>query len=376
MYRIAEILPNDGALSMVNEVSFHPSGSYFAATYETINEVRIYDSCTRKLLRVLRNPESQLDGPHGVVFTDKYLLVANVHNRTRPGTINVYRNGGTPTRPIQTFQSPFNHLHEPHSLAIRNGILVITYCENLEPSGAIVSYGFNEETGQIIGVLDKTEAWFSKYGDSKGICFNADGTKILVTFESDTYLSAIGRICSLFSSDKGMPTLHKLSKYSSKAVDKILRKSQSFASTLIKMSTSVSAETEKPNSRISTPTKNGIAVFSITPQGKIARSPQHVVEQKKKCRLEGLDIFDTTCAITDLINQSLLLHDLRQDPNFRNPVQTVNLGNAAPHGVKFSPDGRWLIVSCLGLKIVNQEPQFFDWEAPREDKIIVFQRAN
>ena len=44
MYRIAEIIQNDGPLSLVNEVSFHPSGSYFAATYETIDEVRIYDS--------------------------------------------------------------------------------------------------------------------------------------------------------------------------------------------------------------------------------------------------------------------------------------------------------------------------------------------
>ena len=69
MYRIAEIIENDGASSMVNEVSFHPSGSYFAATYENINEVRVYDSRTRKLLQVLKNPESQLDRPHGVLFT-------------------------------------------------------------------------------------------------------------------------------------------------------------------------------------------------------------------------------------------------------------------------------------------------------------------
>lgn len=56
MYRLAEIIEHDGALSMIGEVSFHPSGSYFAATYETINEVRIYDLRTRKLLQVLRNP--------------------------------------------------------------------------------------------------------------------------------------------------------------------------------------------------------------------------------------------------------------------------------------------------------------------------------
>ena len=61
MYHVAEIIENDRAPSHVAEVSFHPSGSYFAVTYENINEVRIFDSRTRKLLQVLENPESQFD---------------------------------------------------------------------------------------------------------------------------------------------------------------------------------------------------------------------------------------------------------------------------------------------------------------------------
>ena len=169
---------------MVNEVSFHPSGSYFVATYENINEVRVYDSRTRNILQVFKNPESQLDGPHGVLFTQKFLLVSNKHNRKRPGSINVYRNDRTIIKPTQIFQTPFSHLREPHSLAMRGDRLVMTYCENLAPTGAIVSYRFDEETGKITNSLDKTKSWFSEYGDSKGICFNADGTKIFVTFKS------------------------------------------------------------------------------------------------------------------------------------------------------------------------------------------------
>ena len=157
MYHIAEIIGNDRAPSHVAEVSFHPSGSYFAATYENINEVRIFNSRTRKLLQVLENPESQIDRPHGVLFTEKYLLISNAHDLRKPGTINVYRNDSTIKKPIQIFQTPFNHLHEPHSLAIRDGRLVATYAENVAPSGAIVSYGFDEETGKITGPLDKTE---------------------------------------------------------------------------------------------------------------------------------------------------------------------------------------------------------------------------
>jgi hypothetical protein len=88
MYRIAEIIENDGPTSMINDVSFHPSGSYFAATHQNLNEVRIHDSRTRKLLQVLRNPESQFDCPHGVLFTEKYLLVANTHNLETPDRPN------------------------------------------------------------------------------------------------------------------------------------------------------------------------------------------------------------------------------------------------------------------------------------------------
>jgi len=382
MYRIAETIENDGPSSMVGEVSFHPSGSYFAATYETINEVRIYDSQTRKLLQVLGNPESQLDGPHAVLFTEKYLLIANSHNLKRPGTINVYRNDRTIKKPIQLFQSPFNHLREPHTLAMRDGRLVVTYCENVAPSGAIVCYGFNEETGEIAGPLDKTESWFSEYGDTKGICFNAEGTKIFVTFESDKII--VRKVFSSFALHKDLlnrdlPVLDRLMKFSYRAINslrrKIFREGQFFIDTLSGIHSKKSVELENHNLRNGKPAKNGIAIFSINAEGKINRSPEQLIVRKKFCRLENIDIFDGMCVVTDAVNHALFLYDLTQDPKFKKPVQTINVGNAAPHGAKFSPDGRLLIISSLGLKIVNQEPQFFDWELPREDKIFVYERT-
>jgi hypothetical protein len=134
-----------------------------------INEVRIFVSRTRKLLQVLENPEAQIDRPHGVLFTEKYLLISNAYDFSKPGTINVYRNDSTIKKPIQIFQTPFSHLREPHSLALRDGRLVATYAENHPvPSGAIVSYAFNEETGNITGPLDKTESWFRSTVIRKG----------------------------------------------------------------------------------------------------------------------------------------------------------------------------------------------------------------
>jgi 6-phosphogluconolactonase (cycloisomerase 2 family) len=135
-------------------------------------------------------------------------------------------------------------------------------------------------------------------------------------------------------------------------------------------------EFEKPNRLTIHPTKNGIAAFSINAKGKIARTPDQVIVRENFCRLENIHTFDDTCVITDLANHSVFLFDLLQDPKFMNPIQIINLGRAAsPHGAKFSPDGRLLITSCLGVKVVNQEPQFIEWESPREDKIFVFARA-
>jgi WD40 repeat protein len=380
MYHIAEVIGNDRAHSHVAEISFHPSGSYFAATYENINEVRIFDSRTRKLLHVLENPESKLSNPHGVLFTEKYLLVSNANDLSSPGTINVYRNDGTIKIPIQVFQTPFDHLREPHSLALRDGRLVATYAENVAPSGAIVSYGFNSETGKITGPLDKTESWFSEYGDPKGLCFNANGTKILVTFKSYKQYSVVGKIVRSFVLDAGLPVQTQLVNLSNRAIrklkNKILQIGQSFNRSMKTSPSETSVELEKPNPRYVMPTKNGVATFSISAEGKIARRPEQLIERKDFCRLENIDIFDGTCAVTDTVNNRLLIYDLAQDQYLTTPIHTVNFGNATPHGAKFSPDGRLLLVSSLGRKIVNQEIIFYNvWETPREDKIYVLERS-
>jgi DNA-binding beta-propeller fold protein YncE len=310
------------------------------------------------------------------LFTEKYILISNAHYLSKPGTINVYQNDSTIKKPIQIFQSPFSHLREPHSLALRGDRLVATYAENVAPSGAIVSYAFNEETGKITCPLDKTESWFSKYGDPKGICFNADGTKIFVTFRSNKQFSLVKKLFRALVSDME-PVLPRLMKFSRKLKNKILASGRAFNCSLRQVHSETSVELEKPNPQDVTPTKNGIATFSINAEGKIARRPEHVIVRKGFCRLENVDVFDGTCAITDTVNHLLLLYDLTQDQNFTSPFHTVNFGKATPHAAKFSPDGRLLVISSLGRKVVNQELGFgdVDWESPREDKIFVLERS-
>jgi hypothetical protein len=249
--------------------------------------------------------------------------------------------------------------------------LVATYAENVAPSGAIVSYAFNEDTGKITGPLDKTESWFSMYGDAKGICFNADGTKIFVTFRSNKQFSVAQKLLRELASNRGLPAQSRLKSFSRKLKNKILQ--SGYSSSI----SETSVELEKPNPQYVTPTKNGIATFSINAEGKIARRPEHVMVRKDFCRLENIDVFEGTCVVTDTVNHLLLLYDLTQDQNFTSPFHTANFGKATPHAATFSPDGKLLVISSLGRKVVNQEMRWrdVDRESPREDKIFVLERS-
>jgi DNA-binding beta-propeller fold protein YncE len=383
MYRLADVIDNDGPASMVPEISFHPSGSCFAASYANAGEVRIYETATRRLMKVFKNPESQLGHPHGVLFTESYLLVSYIHSfrQTRPGGINVYRNDSASTEPIQIFMTPFAHLREPHSLAMRDGKLVATYCENSAPSGAVVSYAFDEGTGTILGPMDKTEACFFEFGDSKGVSFSGDGTKLFVTFESDPPEPLPNRISTALRVERIRSVL---SNPGATVADKLRDLGALLRKKLVQTKLQLNGESrsepdkpepERPEPPAKRPTKNGIAMFGISPDGKIDRNPERLLVRKEFCRLENIHVLDRTCAVTNLSDNSVAIYDLNQDPGLRHPVQKMNLGKATPHGAKFSPDGKLLVVSSLGVKVINKEPKFFAWESPREDKIFVFERT-
>jgi len=262
-------------------------------------------------------------------------------------------------------------------LAIRDGRLVAAYCENLAPSGAIVAYKFDEETGTIGKVLDKTESWFSEYGDSKGVCFNADGTKVFVTFESDKALTLLDRIEMALDSVKGLSISKKMVALSNKVYKKCAKNKLIEKSAFSNNGSPSSENFECAEERvIKKPAKNGIAVFSISADGKISENPQEVILRRKYCSLENIDMVEHRCVITDLVNSSFSIYDLTRDIQLRQPVQTVTLDDVAVHGAKFAPDGNLLIVSSLGKKVANQRVEWSTWTSPRQDKIFVFERAS
>jgi hypothetical protein len=67
---------------------------------------------------------------------------------------------------------------------------------------------------------------------------------------------------------------------------------------------------------------------------------------------------------------------MRQDSKLKYPFQTIDLGRALPHGVRFSPDGRLLIIATFGIEVVNERIQWGSWLSPREDKFFVCELAS
>ena len=184
MYRFVSEILNDQDSSFIPDVAFHPDGCMFAVSYRQNNQIRVYDSSTQCLLRTYRNPEARLDWPQGVAITNRHIIVSNKpYHTTKPGILNVYRVGDPSEEPLTVFTTPVKHLREAHSFAVHNGRLLVTYCGKGKLKGrAIASYSFDDETGKISGPTSILESCFIMQRNPKGLCFNEEGTKVIVTF--------------------------------------------------------------------------------------------------------------------------------------------------------------------------------------------------
>ncbi len=328
-YTLSSTVPNDGPPSLINEVSFHPGGQLFAATFENANEVRVVDTHSMDTIRVLRNPDAALNRPHGVLVTRSHVLVANKGDC--PGRIQVFRLDDDSGTPVQSFTTPFTHLAEghPHSMALHGRRLAMAYCEDWGREGSIVSHEFDDETGRIGRSLDIHERWFQGRGDAKGICFDAAGEHVFATFQSDF----------------------------------IPRRSERFVRRLKNAVT---------GRRRGGPSRNGLVKFAIDTDGRFSRQPVWNKVCRTFCRLENIHILGDRAVVTDPDARCVRLYDLRRDPGFAQPVQEIREPLAFPHGAKFSPDGELLVVSDNGIPVVDHDPQWRTFLSPRKDRLLVF----
>lgn len=327
-FELSSTIPNSGAPSLINEVSFHPDGRLFAASFENVNEVRILDAQTLDTIRVLRNPDAALNRPHGVLVTRSHVLVANKGDC--PGRIQVYRLDDDSGVPVQSFTTPFAHLAEghPHSMALHGRRLALAYCEDWGREGSLVSHDFDDEAGRIGGPLDIHERWFQGRGDTKGVCFDASGDHVFATFQSDFVAWPERFVRRLKNAVTGR--------------------------------------------RRGGPSRNGLVKFAIDARGRFSRQPVWTKVWRTFCRLENIHVHGDRAVVTDPDAGCVRLYDLRRDPGFSQPVQEIRDPLVFPHGAKFSPDGEWLLVSDNGIPVVNHDPQWRAFVSPRQDRLLLF----
>jgi hypothetical protein len=329
MFSQSKVIPNEGAPSFVNEVCFHPDGKMFGATYEHNDEVKIFDARNLSLIRVLRNPGAALNRPHGLLITQKHIIVAN--KGAYPCQFRIFRIDDDSGTPLRTYTTPYTHLAEGHSLALNGRRLVVTYCEGPGKKGAIVSYDYDDQEGRIVGPVDIQERWFRRFGDVKGVTFDATGNAIYVTFQSDL----------AFWSRRGL-----------------IERAKNAVSFGLRGRT----------------TRNGIAMFSIDQQGRFGRRPLWRTVFQKYCRLENIHVRGGWAVVSNPDDGCVQLHDLQKDRAFQRPLQVLRDRLVFPHAAKMSPDGDLLLVSDNGIQIVNHEVQWRSFVSPRSDGLVVFAR--
>ena len=325
-YRYVCDIPNADASSYIPDVSFHPNGSAFAVTYRDNNQVRLFDSATRKLLRAYENPSARLDWPHGVIMTDRHIIVSNKLNPpSKPSILTVYRIDNPADDPVTVFPTPVEHLREAHSLALHKKRLLATYCG--KDIGALVTYGFDDETGEISGPIDITESWFSEFGEPKGVCFNARGTQAVITFVTEA--EASGKASEV----EGCATKNDAT----------------------------------------TDTRNGIAIFDVTETGMLSSKPVYTKLESHYCRLENIDIKESLCAVADPLNDQVSLYQF-QDGHFPDkPIHVIQNHLSFPHDACFSPDRKMLVVTNNGIQVVDRRILWRKFTQPRSDRVTIFE---
>jgi WD40 repeat protein len=358
MYNFSSDIRGDGDNSFIPDVSFHPNGSIFAVCYRK-NQIRIFDSATRKLLRTYQTQEAQLDWPHGLLLTTKHMIVSNkLTPPIKPSILNVYRLDDPSEKPVTTLVTPIEHLREAHSLALHGQRLVITYCGKTD-SHAIVSYHFDDATGKISGPLDIIESWFIDYGDPKGICFNEEGTKVIVSFVTEKKITRdIKKKGDVLNKFRRAWLLLREENGAQKLVQKVF----------LKFLNLLSGQREK-GANIT----NGLVIFDVDNNGILTKEPSQILLNSGYCRLENISIVGSLCAVADPVNDTVKLYnfDGKQIPDA--PIQVIRDHLSFPHDACLSPDKKMLVVTNYGIKVIDDEIQWESFYQPRQDNIAIYE---
>jgi hypothetical protein len=347
------ILPGD-APSMVPDVAISPDGRRFALAALTANELQVFDLQTRRRLRRITNPGAQLDHPHGLAMTDRYLVVGNkMDPEDRPALLQVFDLDAQDNSPVCSVVTPLPYLREAHSMALHGDRLLVTYAGT--GKRALVCYHFDPVTGQIGAMLDSSEEWFTRYGTPKGVCFNHAGDRAIVTFVSarripSTTRQRLGRALWILRQPQGA---RRLAERLRVKVGELLTRG--------KMSAGEHATRE-----------NGIALFTIGADGSVSREPAELQLESGYTRLENIHSAGQRCVVVDPMRGEVRVGRIAAS-GLPDPAQEIIRERVSfPHCGRLTPDGRTLLVANNGLRVENDKPQWHQFTAQRSDGVSVF----
>ena len=353
MYKLYKIINNDSQPSQIPSVAFYPTGSLVAVAYLHNNQIKIFDTENGELTKRYENPDAQLDHPHGVVVTDNHIIVSNKHDpANKPSTFNVYSLKTSSCRPVNIFNTPLDYLREAHSLSYNKGRLVVTYCNGIKPS--VLSYHFDDDTGQISGPIDIVEDCLLDLGkDVKGITFNSSGDKVLVSFVTEKSLTIKYIFLELARYLKDAKGLKRLIQRRIERIYKVFNRPK---------------YTNKKDNNSS----NGIAEFLIDEHGKMSSNPIHVRQEEAYCRMENISLVDDLLTVSDPVNNSVKIFSFDEFDSSNKALFEINEGLHFPHDASISKDKTTLAVVNHGIEVLDNHPRWGKFLTPRQDKLHIY----
>ena len=174
--------------SLLNSIECHPKQNLFCVTCSHNNKVLFYKisaSGVPEMVQSLGNPSARLHTPQHAAFSPdgKTLVVANWGNQT----LTVYkqnREGDFFTKPVAMVLAPSPlSSHKPHGIALSpcGAFLAVAYGAASYHGKAVALYRLVEE-GLDFELVDMLEGPAELPGIPKGITFSPDGSCLLVTF--------------------------------------------------------------------------------------------------------------------------------------------------------------------------------------------------
>ena len=283
--------------SLINSVDFHPKENLFCVTHAQGNRVVLYRLNAMgipALEQVLSNPAALLSEPQHAAFSadGTKIAVANWTNQT----ITIYQKGevGFQPSPIACIPPPPSLTSKkPHGIAFSpcGNFLAVAYGAAPCYGRAIALFRVLKE-GTSYELASLLEGESMLPGIPKGIAFSPDSTCLLVTF-ADT---------------------------------------------------------------------NQLCIFSVTSTATIALPPKQIVQGSESLisRPEDVKISPDghTCAITNSDQNSVALFSFDPHTNqitLPHPISTLKASFCFPHGIAFSPDGKFLLITEFGSVQVSPE---------------------